>query len=160
MCVMFQTLPSRQQASGLTTCLLGAAVATSPMTFPLAFGPSCASQKYRQLQKLREACEVMRHSMLGVIAERRGALEARAAAGAGAGEARDVLDMLLQATDDNGVPMTGEGRRGVPRNGRMIMRPPKPALLGMWLDLPENGIAICLHSTPPASTRGPARAAS
>ncbi len=57
----------------------------------------------------------MRHSMLGVIAERRGALAARAAAGAGAGEARDVLDMLLQATDDNGVPMTGEGCLGLPR---------------------------------------------
>lgn len=46
--------------------------------------------------------------MLGVIAERRRSLAERGAAG-GDAEARDVLDMLLQATDDNGVPMTGKG---------------------------------------------------
>lgn len=60
---------------------------------------------FRQLQTLRDACEVMQHSMLGVIAERRRSLAERGAAG-GDAEARDVLDMLLQATDDNGVPMT------------------------------------------------------
>ncbi|KAL4419812.1 hypothetical protein ABPG75_006910 [Micractinium tetrahymenae] len=61
---------------------------------------------FKQLQTLREACEVMRQSMLDVIAERRAALAARTAAGEGEGEARDVLDMLLQATDDSGVHMT------------------------------------------------------
>ena len=59
----------------------------------------------------------MRSSMLGVIAERRqhlaaaaGSDGAGAAGGAAEAEAADLLDMLLQATDDNGVPMTGAPR--------------------------------------------------
>lgn len=69
----------------------------------------------RQLRTLREAVGVMRSSMLGVIAERRqhlaaaaGSDGAGAAGGAAEAEAADLLDMLLQATDDNGVPMTDE----------------------------------------------------
>ncbi|PRW33565.1 cytochrome P450 [Chlorella sorokiniana] len=84
---------------------------------------------FRQLRTLREALEVMRHSMLGVIAQRRASLAERAAAaasgsagakgpaspaaGAAAEKAaavapQDLLDVLLMATDESGVPMTDE----------------------------------------------------
>eukprot|EP00887_Chlorella_sp_A99_P004562 scaffold84.g4562.t1 len=65
---------------------------------------------FKQLRTLHEAMGVMRDSMLGVIAERRRELAAVGAGGTPEEElpARDVLDILLQAKDDDGVPMTDQ----------------------------------------------------
>jgi hypothetical protein len=60
----------------------------------------------------------MRSSMLGVIAERRRCLAVAGSAAAAQGAAADLLDVLLLAKDDSGVPLTGGwvvggGSRGV-----------------------------------------------
>ena len=94
--------------------------------------PSLPAARRRQLHTLHEAAGVMRRSMLGVIAGRRrelavaapvpaaapepapagreaaAAVAASTAAAAAAAPFRDVLDVLLQARDDDGVPMTGQ----------------------------------------------------